>query len=129
MNKVMGSIVWVVICKGLFELWYDGGGWWIVNVSFFVELVSMVLFVVLGGCMLVVLNLGYFGIKMYVLDDGGWNWIEVVVFIYLLQFDGVEGLVWKFQQVWLLECGVDQVIWVGMIFGGLFCSDDGGVFW
>lgn len=91
------------------------------------------------GVFYVVLNFGYFGVKLWCCDVGVMDWKECVVLVYLLQLLVVEllegqvvELFWLLQQLWIFELGgVDWfgMLWVGIIFGGLFCFDDCGVSW
>lgn len=118
--------------KGLFRIERDGG-WRISRTWFLGDPVSMVLPARGGEAALAALDLGHFGVKMQLSDDGE-SFCEVAAPAFPQKPDGVEDkdpmrgidLPWTTKLVWSLERGAAGEVWCGVIPGGLFHSTDGG---
>ena len=119
---------WVATRKGLFELRWRSGGWYIERVSFLGDPVTMLLPPDAQGRMLAALNLGHFGVKLHASGDAGAHWREVATPTYPEQPADATGVPWKLVLVWALEA-TGGTLWAGTIPGGLFRSNDFGSSW
>ncbi|WAC72607.1 exo-alpha-sialidase [Roseateles sp. SL47] len=127
----MTTIAWIGTRKGLLELHQKEGDAWVIARHHFIgDPVSMVLPPPPGGGrLLAALNLGHFGCKIQVSDDGGDHWREVPAPAFPAQPEDASGPAWKLVQIWSLERGADGRLWAGTIPGGLFVSCDQGDSW
>ena len=145
----MSEIFHVGTRKGLFTFTRGSDGWSITSSAFLGDPVPMLLPPATGlradpgnpaNRMHVALDLGHFGAKWHVSDDGGVTFKEAPVPVYpeqpegLVDLDAVkkEPVPWSLKLIWALERGnPDQPgrLWCGTIPGGLFRSDDDGATW
>ncbi len=123
--------------KGLFILRPSRSTWAIGHHAFVGENVTLTLPDLRDGKIYAALNLGHFGVKLKMSEDGGKTWIDRAVPAYpdgeqLVTGDGKPPVPATLKMIWSLEAGgADQAgrLWAGTLPGGLFRSDDGGQTW
>jgi len=124
--------------KGLFPFQRVGSDRWKAEQPAFLgEDVTLTLLDRRSGRLHAALNLGHFGVKRQISDDGGNTWIEASVPAYdehdqVITGDGKDPQPAALKLIWALEAGGEDQpgrLWAGTAPGGLFRSDDDGETW
>jgi hypothetical protein len=123
----MSDRLFVGTRKGLFELGRGGRAWEVRSVNFLGDPVTSVLREP-GGRIWAALDLGHFGVKLWVSEDDGGTWAERPAPAFPPKPEGEDPHAWTVKSVFVLEGGKDR-LWAGTIAGGLFTSTDGGASW
>ena len=116
--------------KGLFTLSRHAGGWDVTGADFLGDPISALL-ADTDGTLLVALDLGHFGAKLWRREHAGaWREVPAPAFPPKPEDAGDDPHPWSLGKIWALEPGgVPGRIWAGTMPGGLFRSDDGGISW
>jgi len=131
---------WVATRKGLIPWTRGSSGWSAGDAAFLGDPVTAVLKDPRDGALWAGLNLGHFGVKLRVSEDGGKQWEEVDAPSYAdvgpeqagEGSNGNEDAGPSLQLIWAIESGGPERagrLWAGTIPGGLFRSDDRGKNW
>lgn len=124
--------------KGLFPFQRVGSDRWKAEQPAFLgEDVTLTLLDRRSGRLHAALNLGHFGVKRHISDDGGNTWTEASVPAYdehdqVITGDGKDPQPAALKLIWALEAGGEDQpgrLWAGTAPGGLFRSDDDGETW
>jgi len=135
----MSSRLFVATRKGLFRLERGRAGWAIASASFLGENLSLVLPDARDGALYGALDLGHFGVKLWVSKNIGETWEEISAPAYPPVPEGhveklADGRDWplRVERIWALEAGLTSepgLLYAGTIPGGLFISRDSGKQW